>query len=78
MNLSVNRIRRDPFIETEKQQRRENDLCFYCEKFDHLIRNCSRKFTLRFVFFDFTFSVSFQLASTLDTPASVNKVQKNA
>ena len=78
MNFSVNRVRRDSLIEAEKQQRRENGLCLYCEELGHLIRNCFRKFILRFVFFDFTFSVSSQPASIFDTFASVNKVQKNA
>ena len=77
MNFSINRIRRDSLIETEKQQRRENDLCLYCEKLDHLIRNCFRKFTFRFVFFDFIFSVSFQFVSIFDIFASVNKMQRN-
>ena len=76
MNFSVNRVRRDFFIEIEKQQRRENDLCFYCEKFDHLVRNCFRKSTFRFVFFDFIFSVNFQSVSIFDTSAFVNKMQK--
>ena len=78
MNFSVNRVRRDFFIEVEKQQRRENDLYFYCEELDHLIRNCFRKFTFRSVFFDFIFSINFQFASIFDTSASVNKMQKNA
>ena len=77
MNFSVNRVRRDFFIEIEKQQRRENDLCFYCEKLDHLTRNCFRKFIFRFVFFDFIFSISFQSASIFDIFAFVNKMQKN-
>ena len=78
MNFSVNRIKRDFFIEIEKQQRCENNLCFYCEEFDYLIRNCFRKFTFRFVFFDFTFLINFQLASIFDTFVFVNKMQKNA
>ena len=78
INFLVNRIKRNSFIEIEKQQRRENDLCLYCEKLDHLIRNCFRKFTFRFVFFDFIFSVNFQFVSTFDTSAFVNKMQKNA
>ena len=78
MNFSINRIKRNSFIETEKQYRRENDLYFYCEKFDHLIRNCFRKFTFRFVFFDFIFSVNFQFASIFDTFVFVNKIQENA
>ena len=77
MNLSVNQVRRGPFIEAEKQQRRENDLCLYCEEPGHLARNCLRKPTLRFVSFGFTPSISFQLASAPDTPASVNKMQEN-
>ena len=77
MNFSVNRVKRDFFIEIEKQQRRENDLCFYCEELDHLARNCFRKFIFRSVFFDFTSSINFQLVSIFDTSASVNKVQKN-
>ena len=77
MNFSINRIKCDSLIETKKQQRRENDLCLYCKKLDHLIRNCFRKFTFRFVFFDFIFSVNFQFVSIFDTFASVNKMQKN-
>ena len=77
MNFSINRVKRDSFIEIEKQQRRENDLCFYCKKFDHLIRNCFRKPTSRFVFFYFTFLINFQFASIFDTFVSVNKIQKN-
>ena len=78
MNLSVNRVKRDSLIEAEKQQRRENGLCLYCGEPDHLIRNCPRKSTFRSVSFGSTFSISSQPASVLDTPASVNKMQKNA
>ena len=77
INFSINRIKRNSFIETEKQQRRENNLCFYCEKLDYLIRNCFRKFIFRFVFFDFIFSISFQFVSIFDTFVFVNKMQKN-
>ena len=77
MNFSVNRIKRDFFIEIEKQHRRESDLCFYCEKLDHLIRNYFRKFIFRFVFFDFIFSINFQFVSIFDTFVFVNKMQKN-
>ena len=72
MNFLINRIKRDSFIKTEKQQRRENDICFYCKKFDHLARNCFRKFIFRFVFFDFTFSINFQFVSVFDTFVSRN------
>ena len=77
MNLSINRVKRDFFIETEKQHRCENDLYFYCEKLDHLIRNCFRKLTFRSVFFGFIFSISFQFIFVFDTPAFVNKIQEN-
>ena len=78
MNFSINRVKRDSLIEVEKQHRRENDLCFYCEEFDHLIRNCSRKLIFRSIFFDFIFSINFQFIFAFDTSASVNKIQKNA
>ena len=73
----INRVRRDFFIEIEKQHRRESDLCFYCEKFDYLIRDCFRKFIFRSVFFDFIFSINFQFAFVFDTFVFVNKIQKN-
>ena len=77
MNFSINRIKRDFFIEIEKQHRRENDLCFYCEKFDHLICNCFRKFIFRSIFFDNIFSINFQFVFVFDTFVFVNKIQKN-
>ena len=77
MNFSINRVRRDSFIEIEKQHRRENDLCFYCEELDHLIRNCFRKSTFRSIFFDFIFLVNFQFIFVFNTSVLVNKVQKN-
>ena len=77
MNFSINRVKRDFFIEIEKQHRRENDLCFYCEKFDHLICNCFRKFIFRSIFFDNIFSINFQFVFVFDTFVFVNKIQKN-
>ena len=77
MNFSVNRIKRDSFIEVEKQHRRENDLCFYCEKLDYLTRNYFRKFTFRSIFFDNIFLINFQFVFVFDTFAFVNKIQKN-
>ena len=77
MNFSINRVKRDFFIEIEKQHRRENDLCFYCEKLDHLIRNCFRKFIFRSIFFDNIFSINFQFVFVFDTFVFVNKIQKN-
>ena len=77
MNFSINRVKRDFFIEIEKQHRRESNLCFYCKKFDYLIRNCFRKFIFRSIFFDNTFSINFQFVSILNTFVLVNKMQKN-
>ena len=77
MNFLINRIERDFFIEIEKQYRRENNLCFYCKKFDYLIRNCFRKFIFRSIFFDNIFSINFQLIFVFDTFVFFNKIQKN-
>ena len=78
MNFSINWIKRDSLTKIEKQHRRESDLCFYCKKLDHLIRNCFRKFIFRFVFFDNTFSISFQFNINFDTFQLINKISKNA
>ena len=67
MNFSINRVKRDFLTKIEKQHRRESDLCLYCEEFDHLIRNCFRKFIFRFVSFDNTFSINFQFNINFDT-----------
>ena len=77
MNFSINRIKRDFFIEIEKQHRRESNLCFYCEELDYLIRNCFRKFIFRSIFFDNIFSINFQFVFVFDTFVFVNKIQKN-
>ena len=77
MNFLINRIKRNSFIKIKKQHRRENDLCFYCEKLDHLTRNCFRKFTFCSIFFDNTFSINFQFVFVFNTSVFVNKIQKN-
>ncbi|CAG8470146.1 98_t:CDS:2 [Dentiscutata heterogama] len=41
--MQIDTIRFKPLSEEEKKRHRTNNLCLYCGKLGHIIRNCSKK-----------------------------------